>query len=207
MREAGNIRQIAALNPDYMGFIFYPLSVRYFGSDYDLIANIPGNIEKVGVFVNEQPKRIVEIAQKCGLNAIQLHGSEPPEDCRHLKDNGLKVIKAFGVHGLFNFTVPEDYSSVCDFFLFDTKTEKYGGSGEKFDKDLIDLYNMKNPFFLSGGIDPGDIEYIRQIDHPGFYAVDLNSRFETQPGIKDFQSVRNFINEIRGLSSQQTKKI
>jgi len=196
MRDPGNIRNISALQPDFMGFIFFPGSKRYFGNNYDEIRQITGSIEKVGVFVNEELKNILKIAGNCELDLIQLHGDESPEFCNDLRSAGFNVIKAFAVDQDFDFSLPESYRGICDYFLFDAKSVHYGGSGYKFNWDEIVKYAVGTPFFLSGGIEPGDEEAINSITNPAFYAVDINSRFETGPGMKDVSRVEKFINEM-----------
>lgn len=197
MRDPDNILKVSELEPDYIGFIFYPLSKRFFGTDYKLIRKVPGNIEKVGVFVNEQPDAILSIAGECSLDVIQLHGSEPAAFCAEIRSAGYKIIKSFAIDNDFDFSILPEYRSESDFFLFDTKSNEFGGSGKKFDWNLIERYSLNHPFFISGGIMPSDFISISEIDNPYLYSVDINSRFETEPGIKDISSVETFIKSIR----------
>lgn len=197
MRDADNIREVGALKPDYMGFIFYPGSKRYFGTNYKIIRQTDSGIKKAGVFVNEDPRSILEIASLGRLDILQLHGTEPPSVCELLKNNGFTVIKSFGVDENFDFSLLRVYQGNCDYFLFDAKTPYHGGSGQKFNWDLINPSKIKTPFFLSGGIGPNDAEAIKSLSDNSFYCIDINSRFETSPGMKDIGLLKKFINELR----------
>jgi phosphoribosylanthranilate isomerase len=198
MREPGNIREVAGLNPDYMGFIFYPASKRYAGrlSPSDLM-NIPVEIKKVAVFVNASREEIVSTCKAYSIRILQLHGDEPPAFCRLLREEGFQVIKAFRVGQGLDMEKMEAFAEVCDFILFDTSGEGFGGTGLKFDWDQLQDYTIELPFFLSGGIAPGDAERIKDMDIPQLYAVDLNSRFEIKPGLKDKEELEKFIRKIR----------
>lgn len=199
MNNALNVREIAGTNPDYLGFIFYKQSPRYIGNEPDpeLFSGVPDHEKKAGVFVNENNQSIIDHSLRWGLDLVQLHGSESPSDCGELKSEGLTVMKAFSIGAGFSFTSLINYLPVCDYFLFDTKSEAHGGSGRKFDWSLLNEYSFDKPFFLSGGIGPGDAELIRSLVNKGLYAVDINSRFERAPGIKDTIMVRNFIEKIK----------
>lgn len=197
MRDGGNILDISALKPDYMGFIFYPESKRYFGNNLDAIRELSSDIKKTGVFVDEDPVKTLEIADKCRLDLIQLHGSESASICHELKASGYSVVKTFSLDENFDFSLLFSYEEKCDYFLFDTKSVYHGGSGIKFNWELLNNYTLVTPFFLSGGIGPGDINAINSISHPALYAVDINSRFELTPGIKNSVQVKKFIETIR----------
>lgn len=193
MKFPENIRAVAALKPDFMGFIFYPKSPRYAEPlDSDTLNSLPSSIKKIGVFVNEDIERILTLVFKYKLNGVQLHGTENVETCRKLKETGLIVIKAFPIAEAYNFKVISTYEEVCDYFLFDTKTDAYGGSGVKFDWSILDEYQGKTPFLLSGGIAPDDAEAILKIVHPKFAGIDLNSKFEVSPGLKNVELLREF---------------
>ena len=198
MREPGNIREVAGLKPDYMGFIFYPASKRYAGrlSPTDLM-NIPGEIKKVAVFVNASREEIVSTCKAFSIRILQLHGDEPPAFCRSLREEGFQVIKAFRVGQGLDMEKMEAVAEVCDFILFDTSGEGFGGTGLKFDWDQLQDYTIELPFFLSGGLAPGDADRIKDMDIPQLYAVDLNSRFEIKPGLKDKEELEKFIRKIR----------
>ena len=198
MKYPDNIRAVAALKPDFMGFIFYPKSPRY-AEPLDLASlnALPKTIKKIGVFVNENLENILTIAYKYKLDGVQLHGTELVEMCGELKSAGYIVIKAFPIAEAYNFKVTKDYEGACDYFLFDTKTDAFGGSGIKFNWSMLDEYVGETPFLLSGGIAADDAEAILKIEHPKFAGIDLNSKFEVKPGLKDVDLLRRFQLEIR----------
>lgn len=193
-----NIQAVISTHPDYLGFIFYPGSKRYVGENPDesIFCLVPREIKKVGVFVDEAADKILEIAVRHSLHVIQLHGDEGPGCCAAIRSAGFSVIKAFGMEAEFDFDKLAPYVPVCDFFLFDSKSTIHGGSGVRFKWDILRRYNHDVPFFLSGGIGPEDIFFIRKLQHQQFFAVDINSRFETEPGIKNIEMVDSFITEI-----------
>jgi phosphoribosylanthranilate isomerase len=197
MRETSNIRELLVHNPDFIGFILYPGSGRFLGKDYKLEVDIPKNINKVGVFVNALIKDVVNWKICLDLDFVQLHGTEAPEYCKEIQDMGLKIIKAFGIDQDFDFAILDDYMPYCDYFLFDTKTPVHGGSGLKYDWQLINNYKLEKPFFLSGGIKPEDAEAICSIKNNKLYAIDINSGFEIAPAVKDIQRIVPFIHSIR----------
>lgn len=197
MRDPGNIAQIARLKPDYMGFIFYPPSPRYVGADNRKLEDLDlHGIKKVGVFVNETPEAIMQAVKRYRLQAVQLHGSESPEICTTLKNQNVEVFKAFPVSQASDFEVTQSYENCCDYFLFDTKTPTHGGSGAKFDWSLLQSYTRRLPFFLSGGIAPDDAAIIATLSHPQLAGVDLNSRFESAPGLKQAGQLAIFIQQL-----------
>ena len=198
MKSQKNIQAVAALKPDFMGFIFYPKSPR-FAEPLDVAAlnALPSTIKKIGVFVNENLENILTICYKYKLDGVQLHGTELMEMCNELKKVGYIVIKAFPIAEAYNFKVTKAYEGVCDYFLFDTKTDAYGGSGLKFNWKMLDEYVGDTPFLLSGGIAADDAEDIRKIEHPKFVGVDLNSKFEISPGLKNVELLRTFLKELR----------
>jgi phosphoribosylanthranilate isomerase len=199
MNNPDNVKEIAELNPDIMGFIFFRGSPRYVGNEPDMILfqSVPPGIKKAGVFYNEDNHKILELSIRTGLDMIQLHGDESPVACLQLKSSGLSVIKAFNIDGDFDFESLNQYMPGCDYFLFDTKSDKPGGSGKKFSWDRLKEYNLEKPFFLSGGISPDDAAEIKSICNKGLFAVDINSRFETSTGIKDAIRVKTFINALK----------
>ncbi|HWD89236.1 MAG TPA: phosphoribosylanthranilate isomerase [Mucilaginibacter sp.] len=194
MKYPENIDAVAALQPDYMGFIFYPQSPRYIGETEKNLAT--ENVIRTGVFVNESADIIEELIDKYRLTAIQLHGNESPDFCELFKDK-VTVIKAFGMNERFDFEQLEPYTDKVDYFLFDTKTSKHGGSGLSFDWTLLDQYKLDVPFFLSGGLSPENIAEVKMIKHPQFYGVDLNSRFEIEPGLKDIDKLSEAFKILR----------
>lgn len=197
MKYPENIQAVSALKPDFMGFIFYPKSPRY-AEPLDIAAlnALSPNIKKMGVFVNEDLENILTIGYKYKLDGVQLHGSELVEMCRKLKSLGYMVIKAFPIAEAYNFKVTKAYEGVCDYFLFDTKTDAYGGSGVKFNWQMLKEYKGETSFLLSGGIEADDIEAIRKIDHPKLAGIDLNSKFELKPGLKNVPLLKDFISKL-----------
>lgn len=197
--EQTNAASVASASPDFMGFVFYPLSKRYVGDNPSpaLFSSIPPGIIKTGVFVNEEALKIIETVHKYKLDIVQLHGNEPAGYCRSLKEAGVKIIKAFATVSGFDFNILRTYKDACDYFLFDSAIDSRGGSGLKFDWKIMNKYCGDKPFFLAGGIDLPDTLMIKHIRHNSFFAVDINSRFETSPGIKDHRKVGKFIKFIR----------
>ncbi len=201
MTVPNNIIDIGALRPDYLGFIFYEKSARYFTGT---ISNLPKSIIKVGVFVNES---IPIIKQKIGihkLNAVQLHGSESPEYCAKLRlqmHREVKIIKAFSVDTIFNFEDVSEFECHCDFFLFDTKGELPGGNGELFNWTMLLNYQSKTPFFLSGGIGVNDIKEVKKLIDAKLpiHAIDFNSKLEIAPGLKNVELCDNAIKAVANL--------
>jgi phosphoribosylanthranilate isomerase len=199
MRDPENISGVIAALPDYLGFIFYPKSKRFVGFEplSDVLSIIPDSVKKVGVFVDETPEKVLETVQIWNLDVVQLHGNESSEYCQQIQDSGITVFKAFSVDEQFDFEKLNAYSEVCDYFLFDTKGQLPGGTGDKFNWQLLEKYKGDVPFFLSGGIDSDDIDAIRQFSHPQLFGIDINSGFEISPALKDVVKVRNFIFRIR----------
>ncbi|HEY5327627.1 MAG TPA: phosphoribosylanthranilate isomerase, partial [Mucilaginibacter sp.] len=194
LKYAGNIKAVSALTPDYMGFIFYVPSPRFIGEiPVESLKNIPSHVKKTAVFVNENADNINKLIAKYSFDAIQLHGDESPGFCNSFRDK-VEVIKSFGLNDSFDFDQLKAYQDNVDFFLFDTKTDIYGGSGNTFDWALLDKYELDTPFFLSGGISPDNLGNVKNISHPQFYGVDLNSKFETSPGIKNIEQLKMAFN-------------
>ena len=203
MRQPENISALLSLKPDYIGFIFYPGSSRYVGSiDQEVLGSIPATVKKTGVFVNSTEEEISDKINSFGLNAVQLHGNEQPAICETFKAKGIAVLKAFVIDESFSFSSLQDYRQVVDYFLFDTKTLQHGGSGKSFNWSLLQNYNLDVPYFLSGGLDAENIRQALKIEDERFYAVDLNSRFEIKPGLKDIQKLESIINKIRNTSRE-----
>lgn len=198
MKYPENIEDLNKLPIDYMGMIFYQKSPRYM--DYQLWQNVGDihsrNIKRVGVFVNSTIDFIVEMIDKYKLDLIQLHGNESPNFCSEL-NKFTPIIKAFSISESSDFEQTKAYEGLRGYFLFDTKTPQYGGSGKKFDWAILDAYDGDTPFFLSGGISAEDVEPIKAIKHPRLYGVDLNSKFEIEPGLKDIQLLDQFIKQLR----------
>ncbi len=212
MRDSDNISSLIALKPDYVGFIFYKNSKR-FVADFPQ-NDFPKSIKKVGVFVNEELNGLVNKVKDYQLDCIQLHGNETPEYCDKLrlsleylelpntkgslvsKPHQIKIIKAFAIDESFSFKLTEGYKMQCDYFLFDTKGKGYGGTGLKFNWDILKNYNGETPYFLSGGIcleDVGQLSlFIKKRESDHCYAIDINSRFEDSPGLKNIEKIKEF---------------
>jgi len=198
MKIPENILAVAALQPDFMGFIFYPKSPRFAEPlDIATLNALPQSIKKIGVFVNENMENILTFVYKYKLDGVQLHGTELVGMCKEFRESGLIVIKAFPIAEAYNFKVTKPYEGACDYFLFDTKTDAYGGSGLKFNWKMLDEYKGQTPFLLSGGIAADDAEAILKIEHPKFAGIDLNSRFELKPGLKNIDLLKTFILELK----------
>lgn len=194
MTEANNIRAIEQLGVDMIGFIFYPKSPRCLCEKPQYL---PLRAKRVGVFVNESKENILMYTDRFSLNYIQLHGNESPDYCRTLHNNGLRLIKAFSISLPKDLFDVSDYDGLCDYYLFDTKTPQYGGSGNQFDWNILHRYNGSTPFLLSGGINPYSVKAIKEFHHPRLAGIDLNSRFETAPGLKDVERIEIFLKELR----------
>ena len=194
MREAENIHAIESLKIDFMGFIFYPKSPRYVKEKPDYL---PVHCQRVGVFVNASKEEILNRAKDFDLDFVQLHGQESPAQCTGLKAEGLQVIKAFPIGQDYDWKNTYMYKGVADYFLFDTSCPSYGGSGKQFDWKILKDYSGDTPFLLSGGIRPESLNDVLAFRHPQFRGVDLNSGFETSPGVKDVGLLNEFINNIK----------
>ena len=194
MKYSQNITEIENLFPDLMGFIFYEKSKRFFNQPE---INLNNKVKRVGVFVNENIQEIKNKIKKYKLNYVQLHGEENVNFC-HLLQPFAKIIKVFKIDYNFNFKKTEEFEEVCDYFLFDTKSQLHGGSGKKFDWDLLKNYNCKKDFFLSGGIDISDIEEIKKIvnSYP-IAGIDINSKFELDNLEKDKEKINLLIKKLR----------
>ena len=218
MKYPDNITQVAALQPDYLGFIFYEKSLRNF--DAKSIPDIPNTIKKVGVFVNTTIDFVIEKIHTHHLQAVQLHGEETPEYCstlrtryaktisasyykspkKHQNPKNLELIKVFSIKNEFNFEVLKPYENKVNYFLFDTKGKLPGGNGYTFNWDVLNNYPSTKPFFLSGGIGINEIENIKKFLQSKVsaycYAIDVNSKFETAPGLKKIDDLKIFKNEL-----------
>lgn len=204
MKYPDNITQVSELQPDYMGFIFYEKSSRHFDK---AIPDISDAIKKTGVFVNEELNTIIKKINKYNLQAIQLHGEESPYYCNILRSTKListpkpvEIIKVFSIKDEFNFDVLEPYEDVCDYFLFDTKGKLPGGNGYTFNWNILNNYPSTKPFFLSGGIGLDEVEDIKNFKQSEAskycYALDLNSKFEKEPALKNISMLKEFKNKL-----------
>ena len=199
MRDPENIRGVLEADPEYLGYIFYPKSKRFVGENPDssVFSMVPESTKKVAVFVNEELDKVRAICSTFHIEVVQFHGNESPEDCQTLKHEGLTVFKAFSVDEQFDFSVLKAYESTADYFLFDTKGKLPGGTGLKFNWDILRNYQLEVPFLLSGGIGPNDVEALTQFKHDQLFAFDINSGFELEPALKDVDQVKDFISQIR----------
>ena len=222
MKYTENMQQVANLNPDYLGFIFYEKSKRNFEG---IIPELPNSIKKTGVFVNEHLEIVISLVEEYRLEAIQLHGDESVDYIQKLKQqltinrelhlqenktikkkknqhyisiNEIEIIKTFGVNDEFNFNILKPYLEVVDFFLFDTKGKERGGNGTKFEWKVLEKYPYPKPFFLSGGIGLEDLEPLKIIAKSNLpvYALDVNSKFESKPGVKKVEDLEKFKNNV-----------
>lgn len=204
-----NTLEVATLDPDYLGFIFWEPSKRYFDGN---IPKLPASIKKVGVFVDAPLEEIRKKVKEYSLQAVQLHGKESPEFCSDLKkstsdrskaleENSLEIIKVFSIKDDFDFSNLAPYENVCDFFLFDTKGKLPGGNGFTFSWEVLKNYPSSKPYFLSGGIGLDEIEKIREFqqrpESKYCHAIDVNSKFESEPGLKDIDKLKEFKKVVR----------
>ncbi|MFT4781766.1 MAG: phosphoribosylanthranilate isomerase [Psychroserpens sp.] len=219
MKYKDNITEVAQLQPDYLGFIFYEKSSRFFDGD---IPELPHSIKKVGVFVNASVPDILKKIKNHNLQAIQLHGEESASFCAELKlmchtERSLsaneesyneihmsseipEIIKVFSIKDKFDFSILKPFEEVCDYFLFDTKGKLPGGNGYTFNWDVLKEYPSTKPFFLSGGIGLNETEKLKDFKNTDAskycYAVDVNSKFEIEPGLKNNKELKTFKNEL-----------
>lgn len=194
--EMKQLQQLDGLNIDFAGLIFYKDSPRYVGSKISgkELKKADLDLKKVGVFVNPEMIDVLDAIDEYGLDAVQLHGDETPEMCEDLSSE-VEVIKAFRVTDGVNIDkMVAPYDAVCDYYLFDTGglKESFGGTGQQFDWSILTKAKIEKPFFLSGGIAVGDTAKIKTFKHPDFFGVDINSRFEKEPGVKDMGLVLQF---------------
>ncbi|WP_118195648.1 phosphoribosylanthranilate isomerase [Albibacterium indicum] len=193
LREQANVLDVAALGPDYMGFIFYPKSKRYIGDRNLDFLNDLKQIKKVAVFVDATEQAIDDVLRRYQFDAVQLHGNESPEFCQRVREKNVELIKAFGVDQGFDFDQLKSYTQVVDYFLFDTKTISYGGSGKRFDWGVLGNYKEETPYFLSGGIDKDTLYGAKALEDRRLYCIDINSRFEVEPGVKDITLLKSVL--------------
>ncbi|HEX8060911.1 MAG TPA: phosphoribosylanthranilate isomerase [Cyclobacteriaceae bacterium] len=186
MRDAANIKAVAELRPDYMGFIFYEKSPRFVGHEFKV-----SGVNAVGVFVNESTQKILEK----GVEIVQLHGDEPASQVDELKGEGLSVIKAFSVDDNFDFTKTKNYKA--DYFLFDTKGKYYGGNAKTFNWKKLEEYDQRTPFFLSGGLNADNLKDLDILKGMNLHAIDLNSGVEDAPGIKNIEKIKSVMSCLK----------
>lgn len=226
MRDANNIQEVSKLDIDMMGFNFWPRSKRFVRSigaeagimpdyspsrlDYAVDVNgkrhfvFPKRIKRVGLFVDEMPQTIITYVYNYSLDAIQLHGSESPVMIENLRKalvpdivKDIKFIKAFGISTEDDLKQTASFEGIADMFIFDYKSPGKGGSGKHFDWSVLEAYKGNTPFLLSGGIGPDDAEAVKAFHHPMYAGVDINSKFETAPALKDVGKLETFVNTIK----------
>ena len=199
------LQQLDGLDIDFAGLIFYKDSPRYVGDKIakEDLKNSDFDLKKVGVFVNSNYDEIMQVVEDYGLDVVQLHGDETPDLCEELSED-VEVIKAFKVKDS-KVSIDEmvaDYDEVCDYYLFDTaSTEAEGGTGKQFDWKVLSKAKIEKPFFLSGGIGVDDVAKVKAFKHPDYYAVDINSKVEKEPGIKDMGLVLQFRQGLKNPSA------
>lgn len=194
MRAADNIRQVEECGADWMGFIFFSRSPRFVA---EVPHYLPSKQKRVGVFVNASYDEIKARVEAFGLDAVQLHGAEKADLCMRLRNDGLTVVKAFSLRSAADVQQTDGYIGACDYFLFDTPTAAYGGSGRMFDWTLLQAYKGPTPFLLSGGLALDSLEALAAFSHSQWAGIDLNSGFETQPALKNPQALKSFISKFR----------
>lgn len=194
MREAENIQALSELAIDYMGFIFYEKSKRY--TPTANITAVPASIQKVGVFVNATVQEVKDKINE-GLQAVQLHGDESVDFCKAIKTDDIVLIKAFGLHPNIDWESLAPYQTVVDYFLFDTSSAQYGGTGKTFDWELLKQYPYATPYFLSGGLDLLNLQEALTIADPRLIGLDLNSKFELEPALKDINKIKQALKIIK----------
>ncbi len=198
LKYINNIKPIIQQSPDYIGFIFYKGSKRYIGYQHHLSSFISSieKVKKVGVFVNETSENIISYIKEYDFDLIQLHGNETQDECEKIRKH-IPIMKACSITTSFDFNVLKTYLDACDYFLFDTPSRNYGGSGRSFDWKLLNNYTLEKGFFLSGGIGLENANELKQLHHPSLIGVDINSKFEIAPGLKNIDKIKTFIHEIR----------
>ncbi len=190
------LQQLDGLDIDFAGLIFYPESPRYVGDKLSKkdVKKADFDLKKVGVFVNPEMIDVLDAIDEYGLDVVQLHGDESPEMCEDLGTE-VEVIKAFRITGTENVDkLVAPYDAVCDYYLFDNDglKETLGGTGRQFDWSILVQAKIEKPFFLSGGIGPSDAAKVKAFKHPDYFGVDLNSCFETAPGVKNMAKLLQF---------------
>lgn len=199
--DLNQLEELDKFGVDYAGMIFYPQSPRYVSKKLSgkEVKDLDLSLTKVGVFVNASEEEIMQQIEDFGLDMVQLQGDETASFCNRISDH-IKVIKAFRIKD-FDTSIDwliSEYDEVCDYYLFDKGSAGlYGGTGQKFNWNLLEKSNVGKPFFLSGGIEREDAAAIKSFRHPFFYGVDVNSRFETKPGIKNIEMIKEFVNDLR----------
>ncbi len=191
LKDPDNLKMVLGQNPDYIGYIFYEKSPRFIGNRK---FNVPQGAKKTGVFVNANFEFIKNKIKSHSLDAVQLHGDESVDLCNGIRSQSVEIIKAFGIDTTLDIELMTTYLKSCDYFLFDTKSRKHGGTGKRFDWSILHFYPFEKPFFISGGIDSIHISEIKKLSakNPFLHGVDINSKFEIEPGIKNITKIAEF---------------
>ncbi|MDE5812357.1 MAG: phosphoribosylanthranilate isomerase [Muribaculaceae bacterium] len=205
MKYPDNIADVAALTPMLMGFIFYEGSPRFAGNlDPESVVSLPDFVRPVALFVNAEFDQIIATIRRYGINIVQLHGDESPELCQRLRTQGLIVARAIAIAEPGDFARVNQYKGAVDFIVFDSKTPRHGGSGKKFDWNLLAAYDGSIPYLIGGGVGPDDVDNIVAAMRPGMMGIDLNSCFEQLPGVKDIMLLSKFILTLRKNNEDDT---
>lgn len=201
MRDAANIKDIDEIDAvNWMGFIFFAPSKR---NVIALPDYMPQHSKRVGVFVNEDQQFIIDRVKEFGFNLIQLHGHESAEYCKDIRNrisSGIQIIKMIQIENLEDIAKTQEYARLVDYFLFETKCQGYGGSGQQFDWDILNKYKGNIPFLITGGIGADDADKVNAFSHPMFAGIDLNSKFEVSPALKDTDAIKQFVSKINAVS-------
>ncbi len=197
MRDPENIRQVAALRPDFMGFIFYPPSPRYAGElNADDLEVLDASTARVGVFVDPAKEDVLEKHEELGLDLVQLHGNESEQLIKELAEEGIRIIKVVSGNKVLDTEFMERIEPYVEYWLLDTRTELPGGTGKKFDRSVLNTFHFSKPVLLSGGLDAEEVSLIREEAHPAVVGVDVNSKVEEAPGIKNPDRVKIVLNAL-----------
>lgn len=202
LRDEQNIQDICQLQIQWIGLNFYKPSSRYIATyEKESISKIPNHIKRVGVFVNGDLETIRQIVEQYELDYVQLHGDESVSFCESIS-TFCTVIKVFRIDSEFKMPLTEDYESTVDYFLFDTNSKHFGGSGKKFNWDILSQYTGTTPFLLSGGIGPEDTTDLKKLEHPQFIGIDINSKFELAPAVKSKALIETFLTKLNIETSE-----
>ena len=208
MKDPENIKALLQLPIDMIGFILYPKSKRFVDAQVlpgwiEENLDLFGEVKRVGVFVNAELDQVLNGVHDYQLDYVQLHGSESPEYCETILSfwasssvKSAQLIKAFSVDEDFDFSMTDPYTGSCSHFIFDTKGQDYGGNGVTFNWDLLNNYQGPTPFLLSGGIDLGMEADVQALSFPQMVGIDVNSRFEKEPGLKDINRIELFLKKL-----------
>jgi phosphoribosylanthranilate isomerase len=204
MRDEDNIHEVAALRPDYLGFIFYKQSPRFVGENFSM-PTIQYGIKRVGVFVNDDVGKIMKLYEKHNLDFIQLHGNETVNEVIQLRKSGAGIIKVFSIHDDFDFEETKRYAEYSDYFLFDTKGKYFGGNALQFNWTILERFDQQLPFFLSGGLNIENIAAVTELSSMNLHALDINSGVEVSPAIKDRLKVAEVMSKLESINKEKSE--